>query len=561
MRTIVVSALLGGGAVSASSQKSLSPDVHNDVESQATWSSLKSAWEGYIQHVMTEWHAPGLAIAVINGSETWNQGFGVASLETGEAVTPHTLFATGSTTKSFISAGLSLLIDNSSDYDGISWDTPISHVLRDDFVLSDEWATEAMRTDYTQHITFEDALSHRTGYPGHGESIHNSSTQVVRSLRHLPLSSSSRTRFEYNNMMYVVVGHALTTLTGLDLTTFLHQHLWVPMDMHETFLEVYDPWLNGRGLTRASSYAWSEQGAYVLDTTLDGHLYGLAAAGAVYSNVADYTKYLRIMLAEAGPMSKAGHREVKMPRSFMDFNKEMFITPTMEWYGLAWMAGVFEGEHAYWHTGTVNNMVTYMLIVPSREIGIVVMANSRSKVRELVTYRVLYDLFGIDEARRPDHEAHFRESRTREREHVATCSQRLYPDLPRPPLPATLPLGAYRGTYSHPGYGNLFIGTLDELEANNSGLSGLLSSSSLQENKMTLYIWKSPEAASQILGKLEHKTGEHWMTYISTFNLPEEVDYCSRTEFRVGVDGHVKQVGVDLRMEMDDTPLVWFDRL
>lgn len=211
-------------------------------------------------------------------------------------------------------------------------------------------------------------------------------------------------------MMFVVAGHALTTLTGLDLTTFLHTHLWAPMDMHETFLEIYDPWLigtpHGRNLTRASSYAWAhERQAYVLDTTLDGHLYGLAAAGAVYSNVADYTKYLRIMLAEAGPISKKGHTELKTPRSFMDFNKEMFIGPTREWYGLGWMAGVFEGEHVYWHTGTVNNMVTYMLMVPAREIGIVVMANSHSKVRELVTWRMLYDLFGVEEERRPDHEA------------------------------------------------------------------------------------------------------------------------------------------------------------
>lgn len=57
-------------------------------------------------------------------------------------VTPHTLFWTGSTTKSFTAAGLSLLIDNSSEYSGVRWETPISQLLREDFVLSDDWATE-----------------------------------------------------------------------------------------------------------------------------------------------------------------------------------------------------------------------------------------------------------------------------------------------------------------------------------------------------------------------------------------------------------------------------------
>lgn len=69
------------------------------------------------------------------------QGFGYSSLEQLTPVTPHTLFYTCSTTKSFTAAGLSLLIDNSSDYSNIQWETPISHLLRDDFVLSDDWAT------------------------------------------------------------------------------------------------------------------------------------------------------------------------------------------------------------------------------------------------------------------------------------------------------------------------------------------------------------------------------------------------------------------------------------
>lgn len=56
-------------------------------------------------------------------------------------MTPNTLFLTGSTTKSFVAAGLSLLIDNSSDYSNIQWETPVSQLLRDDFVLSDDLAT------------------------------------------------------------------------------------------------------------------------------------------------------------------------------------------------------------------------------------------------------------------------------------------------------------------------------------------------------------------------------------------------------------------------------------
>lgn len=313
-------------------------------------------------------------------------------------MTPDTLFYTGSTTKSFTAAGLSLLIDNSSSYSGISWQTPVSHLLRDDFVLSDEWATE--------HITLEDALSHRTGYPRHDLSIRNSTVQLVRSLRHLPMSAEPRARFQYNNMMYATAGYVLEKLTGLDLGAFFHEYLWGPTGMNGTFLDVFDPRLHESGRALAKSYWWvNATQSYVLNPNIEGRMRGDAGAGAVISNVVDYTKYLRVMMAEAGPISKKGHLELKRPRMFMDFNKEMFIGPTTETYGLGWMGGVFEGEQIYWHTGTISTFVTFMLMVPAREYGIVVLANSNSKVRELATYRILYDLFGVEQGKRPDLEA------------------------------------------------------------------------------------------------------------------------------------------------------------
>lgn len=112
-------------------------------------------------------------------------------------MTPHTLFWAGSTTKSHTAAALSLLVDNSSDYSSVAWDTPMSQLLREDFVLSDVWATA--------HVTIEDALSHRTGYPRHDLAVGggggtNDARGIVRSLRNLPMSAEPRTRFQYNNM-------------------------------------------------------------------------------------------------------------------------------------------------------------------------------------------------------------------------------------------------------------------------------------------------------------------------------------------------------------------------
>ena len=110
-------------------------------------------------------------------------------------MTPSTLFYAGSTTKAFTAAALSLLIDNSSQYANIQWDSPISQLIREDFVLENEYATS--------HVTLEDALSHRTGMPrhdmsygGHYDGHPAGPRDLVRSLRWLPLTAEPRTRFQ-----------------------------------------------------------------------------------------------------------------------------------------------------------------------------------------------------------------------------------------------------------------------------------------------------------------------------------------------------------------------------
>lgn len=209
-------------------------------------------------------------------------------------------------------------------------------------------------------------------------------------------------------MMFAAAGYIINKLTGLDLGEFLHRHLWDPMGMNETFLGPYDPIVKYSGLSVADSYQWEPSSkSFARNIDFDRGegdlLRGDEGAGAVLSNVVDYTRYLRCMMAEAGPISKVGHRELKKPRTFHHLNEAMF-GPNPLFYGLGWSGSVFQGEQIYWHTGTVTSFATFMVMVPEREYGAVVVANSGSKARELVTYRILYDLFDVEEGKRRDFE-------------------------------------------------------------------------------------------------------------------------------------------------------------
>ncbi len=58
--------------------------------------------------------------------------------------------------KAFVSSAVSLLVDDENQPD-VQWSTPVSTLIRDDFVLSD--------SRYTETVTVEDILSHRSGLP------------------------------------------------------------------------------------------------------------------------------------------------------------------------------------------------------------------------------------------------------------------------------------------------------------------------------------------------------------------------------------------------------------
>ena len=69
------------------------------------------------------------------------------------------LFDCASTAKSFTAATVALLVHDRDNFPETKWTTPVSRLLRDDFVLAD--------LQYTENVTIEDILSHRSGMPGY----------------------------------------------------------------------------------------------------------------------------------------------------------------------------------------------------------------------------------------------------------------------------------------------------------------------------------------------------------------------------------------------------------
>ncbi|KAJ4246600.1 hypothetical protein NW762_013542 [Fusarium torreyae] len=506
-----------------------------------------AAFEQYVQDKIAQWHVPGLAMAILDGNKTWTKGFGHASLG-GEAVTPSTLFYCGSMTKSFTAAALSLLIDQSHDYADIDWSTPVSKLLPE-FVLADDWATN--------HTTVADVLCHRTGYPRHDYAgpFLNSSVDMIHSFRHLPMAGEPREKWRYSNMMYGTMGYLVETLSNSSLADFFRDRLWHPMGMYDTYLHLDDALASGN--TLAVPYYWNN------DTESLGPIpyrdeQSIAGAGLAKSTINDWSRYLRHMLEETGPISKAGHHVLKQPHMVVVEADRLFTGPL--YYGFGWFSSVFQDEQVWWHSGLVNSMMSIMLMVPSRNFGYVIIMNGETTpALDSIIAKTLYDFFDVPEEKRHDLEAGWRQAYAERDERLGNCSTRLYPAFSSIAASTPMPLEDFVGNYSHPGYGPLPVSL--RCEALDAPF-GSPASPSVDKDGCRLVATKTDHFGTHVSWQFEYKSGESWIGWLfkDEFATIKRPDECYRAQFRLDESGRPAWLGLDTRMEGEDVPLTWFER-
>lgn len=123
-----------------------------------------SAWlngtetASHICQLMDNFHVPGLAIALVDASYIHSKAFGHARIDPQRPCTPDTLFDIASCSKALTAIAVAVLVE-SGDFPSVKWDTVLSELFPDDFLLSTPEANKV--------VTIEDILSHRSGLPGH----------------------------------------------------------------------------------------------------------------------------------------------------------------------------------------------------------------------------------------------------------------------------------------------------------------------------------------------------------------------------------------------------------
>ena len=337
----------------------------------------------YITRVMQDWEAPCVAVAVVKDDRViYAKGFGVREIDGNDPVDEHTVFAIASTSKAFTTAALGMLVDEGR----LSWDDRVTdHLLG--FELYDPWVTRELRV--------RDLLSHRSGLP-RGDRLWYGSPfereEVLERVRLLEPSSSFRSRYGYQNIMFTAAGEIVPAITDTSWGEFLRTRIFEPLGMRSTSTSVSAL----EGLANVAT-PHGKMGGKVQPIPWR-NWDNLGGAGAVNSCVADLAQWMRLQLGggvyegrrmlSEDVIEEMHTPQTVVPRSRSD--EELFPESHFSAYGLGWRLMDYRGRLIVNHGGSLDGMRTHLILMPEEDLGVVAVTNvNESSVPLAIVWHVV----------------------------------------------------------------------------------------------------------------------------------------------------------------------------
>ncbi|SDW88831.1 serine hydrolase [Flavobacterium degerlachei] len=327
-----------------------------------------------VNRTIKTFNVPGIAVAIVkDGKVVLAEGYGVKSIDTKERVDANTLFGIASNSKAFTSAALAILVDEGK----IKWDDKVIKYL----------PNFRMYNDYvTQEFTIRDLLSHRSGLGlGAGDLMiwpdgsNFTAQDIIQNLQYLKPVSAFRTKYDYDNLLYIVAGEVVHVVSGKSWADFVEDRIMKPLEMNNSaasFVRLKDS-------TNIIAPHVPIDGKLKVITRYKNQLFD--AAAGIYSSVNDLSKWA-IMQMNNGKygadnkqlFSEKEHAEMWTPQTIIPISTVAPYNSHFKAYGLGWFLSDVKGYKEVTHTGGLEGIVTQTTYFPELQLGIIVLTNQQS---------------------------------------------------------------------------------------------------------------------------------------------------------------------------------------
>ena len=327
----------------------------------------------------------GFAIGIVkDGKIVHVKGYGVKSINSKDVVTANTPFGIASNSKAFTSAALAILVDQGK----IKWEDKVVDYIPE----------FKMYNDYvTNNFNIQDLLTHRSGLGlGAGDLMifPNGSDftidDVLISFQYFKPTSPFRTKFDYDNLLYLVAGELISRVSGNSWESFIDEQIIKPLQMANTYPNYNDAVKKDKIATAHSfdgnSLVALQNSVTGFDTIEEQKING--AAGGIWASANDMCKWMLVQLNEGkygANLDKtlfSEEQQREMWRIHTPMNRQQDPNSPFKvhfsGYGLGWFLSDFNGFLKVDHSGLIAGMSSEVTLIPELELGIVVLNNSET---------------------------------------------------------------------------------------------------------------------------------------------------------------------------------------
>ncbi|HWO02478.1 MAG TPA: serine hydrolase [Blastocatellia bacterium] len=414
-------------------------------------------FDAFMEKTLKDWNAPGIGVGiVVNDKLVFAKGYGYRDVEKKLPITSRTLFPIASNTKLFTAVAAGTLVEEGK----LTWDRPIR-----ESVPTIEFYDNALNNT----ITLRDMLAHRTGITRHDSIWYKSdysTKDLFQRLKYLEPKEPPRSLFLYNNMMYAGVGYTIELQSGKTWADYVREKILKPLDMNSTVYSIADMLKQpdyGVPFTEKRDSMELYKIPYYEDTE------GLAAAGAIISNIEDMSHWL-IALMNNG---KYAGKQVLSPKVLQATLEPAIALPNSAgevrgwWemlnraYGMGRWTASYRGRLMAFHGGDLPGFHSQISYMPNEHIGVIVfvIGDHIAPLYNPISYNVYERLLGMDQVPWTDRLLDIRLKN--KKAGTEARSKAGYGRVPN--TKPSHPLGDYVGDYEHPAYGTLKIGLKDNL--------------------------------------------------------------------------------------------------
>jgi CubicO group peptidase (beta-lactamase class C family) len=325
-----------------------------------------------VNRTLTTFNVPGIAVAIVkDGKVVLSKGYGVRSIITKQKVDANTLFGIASNSKAFTSAALAMLVDEKK----ISWDDKVIKYIPE----------FKMYNDYvTNEFTIRDLLTHRSGLGlGAGDLMiwpdgHNFTPKdIINNIHFLKPVSAFRTKYDYDNLLYVIAGEVVANVSGQSWNDFVAQRILKPLEMNNSA----PSWNRLKDTSNVIVPHVPIEGKLQVIKRYQNNIFD--AAAGIYTSVNDLSKWVLMQLNQGNYnntqlFSKKVQADMWTPQTVIPTRTFAPYNSHFKSYGLGWFLSDVKGYKQITHTGGLEGIVTQVTMFPELNLGIIVLTNQQS---------------------------------------------------------------------------------------------------------------------------------------------------------------------------------------